>query len=341
MAFHGEAGAALVFLILYFAVFLGMLSAYLTHRLKWRSRWSILFFHVTIRVASQACGIGFAILGFKNIRVFLAFLILGAEGYFTLVLCTFRFVISWHQHNLPGGVSWLEPRRGSNSQLTPRQRTQRIIMFVVLGPFAILFFRDNLMAAFHTVLILANTAIIIGGSFLANANLSQFDSPDTQHKLHISRILRTAGQSVFLVCNALLLVILLITARNDRRTGGRKGFLRVHPTLVVLTITWIPLIIRGVFGVLQSADFVLSYYDPNNYGEFGFTPHFTVVEYLMGVTTEWVACVLLCSTYFTSKYDPPKPEIKSHSGSVPQPEANPQHESFAQEKDGVGKKGSN
>ncbi|KAJ7168003.1 hypothetical protein C8R46DRAFT_259365 [Mycena filopes] len=309
MAFHGEAGAALVFLILYLVVFSWMLFAYLTHRIKWRSRWSILFFHVTIRVASQVCGIGFAILGFKNTNIFLAFLILGAEGYFTLVLCTFRFVVSWHQHNLPSGVSWLEPRRGLQPSLTPRQRLRRTLIFLFLGPFALLVYRDNLMAAFHTLLVLANTAIIVGGSFLANADFSQFDSPDTQHKLRVSRIARTTGQSVFLTCNALLLVILLITARNDRRSGGRKGVLRVHPTLVLLIVTWVPLIIRGVFGVLQSADFVLSYYDPNNYGEFGFTPHFTVVEYLMGVTTEWVACVLLCSTYFTSKHDAPKPAI--------------------------------
>jgi hypothetical protein len=38
-----------------------------------------------VRLASQACGIGFAILGFGNTNMFLAFLILGAEGYFTLV----------------------------------------------------------------------------------------------------------------------------------------------------------------------------------------------------------------------------------------------------------------
>jgi hypothetical protein len=60
----------------------------LTRRIKWRSRWSILFFHVMVRLASQACGIGFAILGFSNTNIFLAFLILGAEGYFTLVNAT-------------------------------------------------------------------------------------------------------------------------------------------------------------------------------------------------------------------------------------------------------------
>ncbi|KAJ7696951.1 hypothetical protein B0H17DRAFT_1197691 [Mycena rosella] len=303
--FTGEAGAALVFLVLYLAVFVWMLFAYLTHRIKWHSRWSFLFFHVTIRVASQGCGIGFAILGFGNLGLFLAFLILGAEGYFSLVLCTFRFVISWHQHNLPGGKSWLEPRRGSDAALSQRAKTRRALTFLFLGPFAIIFYRDNPMAAFHMVLILANTAIIVGGSYLANANLAQLDSADTKMHLNISRISRTAGQSVFLACNALLLVILLVTARNDHR--ARKSGL--HPTVVLLLIAWIPLIVRGVFGVLQSADFALSYYDPANYGPTGFTPHFTVIEYVLGVMTEWLACVLLNATYFTSKNDPPKADL--------------------------------
>jgi len=304
--FSSEAGAALVFLVLYLSIFAWMLFGYLTHRLKWRSRWSVLFLHVTVRVASQVCGIGFAILGFSNTNMFLAFLILGAEGYFTLVLCTFRFVISWHQHNLPGGVSWLEPRRGSHAGDTMGRaaKTRRSLAFLFLGPFALLFYRDNIMAAFHVVLMLANVAIIAGGSFLANADLSDFNSPDTQNRLRISRITRTAGQSVFLACNALLFVIIFATARNDHRARGAKGGL--HPTLAVLLLTWIPLIVRGAFGVIQSADFKLSYYNPANYGDSGFTSHYTLVEYLMGVTTEWLACVLLCTTYFTSKNDPPK-----------------------------------
>jgi hypothetical protein len=62
-----------------------MLWAYVTKRIKWRSRYSLLFFHVAIRVASQACGVVFGVLGFENTNVFLAYLILGAEGYFTLV----------------------------------------------------------------------------------------------------------------------------------------------------------------------------------------------------------------------------------------------------------------
>ncbi|KAF7331523.1 hypothetical protein MKEN_00031200 [Mycena kentingensis (nom. inval.)] len=292
----------------YICIFIWMLGMYIAGRLKWRSRWSILFTHIIVRIASQICGIGFSILGFGNVSMFLAFLILGAEGYFTLVLCTFRFVISWHQHNFPNGISWLEPRRDIPSGLTREQKLKRTLTFLFLGPFALFIYRDNVMAAFHLVLIVANAIIISGGSFLANADLSDFGDPETVRKLRISKIMRTSGQAIFLACNTLLLLIILVTIRQSRKMRKAAGESGVHPTLWVLLITWVPLIIRGVFGVLQSADFELSYYNPENYGPHGFSDHFTLVEYLMGVTTEWLACVLLCVTYFTSKNDPPKPK---------------------------------
>jgi hypothetical protein len=51
--FTKDAGAALVFAILYSILFIWMLAGYITGRFKVRSRWSLLFFHVTIRVVSQ------------------------------------------------------------------------------------------------------------------------------------------------------------------------------------------------------------------------------------------------------------------------------------------------
>jgi hypothetical protein len=74
-----------------------MLFAFLTHRIKWRSRYLLLFSHVTIRVAAQICGIEFGVLGFRNTNLFLAFLILGAEGYFTLVSHIFTVIFTMRQ----------------------------------------------------------------------------------------------------------------------------------------------------------------------------------------------------------------------------------------------------
>ncbi|KAF7343939.1 hypothetical protein MVEN_01682600 [Mycena venus] len=303
--FTGEAGAALAFLIGYLAIFGWMCYGYLTHRLKWRSRYSLLFFHVIIRLASQACGVGFGVLGFANTNLFLAFLILGAEGYFSLVLCTFRFVISWHQHNLPSGESWLEPRDTASTN-----KVRKFLVFLFLGPLAFLVYHDNPMVFFHSALILANAAIVIGGSYLAGADYNDPNSPDTKRRLQISKITRTTGQSVFLAGNAMLLVIILVTMRNNRRDGdsrGKRG--SVHPTLWLLFIAWFPLIVRGIFGILQASVFSLSYYNPDNYRSTGFTPRFTLIEYFLGVLTEWLACVILNLTYLTSRHDPKKREV--------------------------------
>ncbi|KAF8995903.1 hypothetical protein BDQ17DRAFT_1330252 [Cyathus striatus] len=249
-AWFAEAGAALAFLIGYSFIYLWMLYAYLTHRIKWRSRYSLLFFHVTIRVASQACGVAFGVLGFANKNVFIAYLILGAEGYFTLVLCAFRFLVSWHEHNLPSHESWLEP---------PKEKLSK----------------DEKLRKFSS-----NTAIVVGGSYLAGADYNNPNSSDTRMRLNVAKISRTAGQSVFLFCNVGLLVAILITIG-----GERKRRRVVHPTLLILLIAWFPLIVR-VFRVLQSAVWSLSYYN--------------------GVLTEWLACLLLNTTYFTSKGDPSK-----------------------------------
>lgn len=52
-SFNKDAGAALVFGVLYLGLWIWMISGYMTGRYKLRSRWSLLFFHVTVRVASQ------------------------------------------------------------------------------------------------------------------------------------------------------------------------------------------------------------------------------------------------------------------------------------------------
>ncbi|KAF8156103.1 hypothetical protein B0H34DRAFT_716194 [Crassisporium funariophilum] len=302
--FGGEAGAALAFLVLYLLIFAWMIWAYTTKRIKLRSRYSLLFFHVTIRVASQACGVVFGVQGFENTGVFLAYLILGAEGYFTLVLCAFRFLISWHQHNLPTHESWLEPREKDTSS---KARWRRAIIMFILGPFAMIFFyRKQPMAIFHAALILANVAIVFGGSYLSGADFTQPDSRDTKRRLNIAKATRTSGQSVFLACNFLLLFAIVATIVGDKRRGKRT----THPTLILLTVAWIPLIIRGIFGVLQSGIWSLSYYNPENYESIGgFTARFVAIEYVLGVVTEWLACLLLNMTYFTSRSDPSKGEI--------------------------------
>ena len=78
MGLNGETSAALVFLILYTILFIFLLVGYIGRYLSWRSRYSIILFHVTIRLASQATGVAFGIIGFKNINILVAYFILYA-----------------------------------------------------------------------------------------------------------------------------------------------------------------------------------------------------------------------------------------------------------------------
>ncbi|KAH8817733.1 hypothetical protein DL96DRAFT_1623186 [Flagelloscypha sp. PMI_526] len=277
--FTKEAAAALIFFIGYACIFAWLLFAYLTRRIKWKSRYTLLLFHVTIRIASQACGIAFGIFGFDNLGVFLAYLILGAEGYFTLVLCAYRFLISWHQHNLPSKESWLEPRNTKE-----RNKTLEVLIILLLWPLAIYRYRKNFMVWVHSVLVIANTAIISGASYLA------------------------AGQSIFLACNFVLLFSIVQTIRKDKRELMTKGEGKIHPTLILLLVTWFPLIVRGIFGVLQSVvwEHLTLFRLAENYESTGMSEKFTAIEYCLGVLPEWLAAALLLCSYGTSKDDPTK-----------------------------------
>jgi len=76
MGFNSETSAALVFLILYTILFVFLLVGYIGRYLSWGSRYTIIFFHVTIRLSSQASGLAFGFIGYKNINLLVAYFIL-------------------------------------------------------------------------------------------------------------------------------------------------------------------------------------------------------------------------------------------------------------------------
>lgn len=148
----------------------------------------------------------------------------------------------------------MEPRQ---TDVSAAARWKRFFVFLVIGPLAFIFYWREPAVIVHSFLILANIAIITGGSYLAGADFTQPDSPDTIQRLNVAKIARTSGQSVFLAVNALLMATILATIWGERRRGAKK----THPTLIILAIVWFPLITRGIFGVLQSAVWSLSYYN--------------------------------------------------------------------------------
>jgi cytochrome b561 len=79
MGLHTDTSAALVYLILYAIIFMLLLFAYLTGRMKLRSRYTLILFHVTIRLASQGTGLAFGIVGFGNTSLLVAYFVLGGK----------------------------------------------------------------------------------------------------------------------------------------------------------------------------------------------------------------------------------------------------------------------
>ncbi|KAH8818616.1 hypothetical protein DL96DRAFT_1714913 [Flagelloscypha sp. PMI_526] len=300
-SFTKEASAAIIFLAAYTFLFVCLLFGYLTRRLKWKSRYSTILFHVVVRIASQACGVAYGIYGFENPHLFNAYLILGAEGYFTLVLVAYRFLISWQEKHIPTHISWIAPPHEGS----PRRRRVQILLTIIFFPAGLWMGRKNFMTWIHVFLTIANALIVAGGSYLAGADFHHLTSADTINRLNIAKALRTTGQSIFLVCNFFFGFVIVRTILQDKKEiKSRVG--HIHPTLIILLLAWFPLMLRGIFGVLQSADFALSYFNPKNYSSNGFSSQFTAIEYGLGVLQEWLAATLILSTYITSRHDPSK-----------------------------------
>jgi cytochrome b561 len=80
MGLSTEARAALVFLILYAILFALLLLGSLTGRLKLRSGYGWILFYLVVRLASQAAGLAFGVVGSANISLLVAYFVLGGES---------------------------------------------------------------------------------------------------------------------------------------------------------------------------------------------------------------------------------------------------------------------
>ncbi|KAG6844826.1 hypothetical protein H0H87_003393 [Tephrocybe sp. NHM501043] len=307
MAFNADASAALVFLILYFILFVLLVLGYAIGRLHFRSRYTVITLHVAFRLASQATGLAFGLIGYSNVGLLVAYFVLGAEGYFTLVLCAYRFLISWHYHNLESHDSWLEPRLPPNTPLRDRLRDS----FTLIGK------KSRPMAIMHYFLIAANVMIITGGSQLAG------DVTDVAayfaNVVSTPKVLRTVGQAIFLSCNALLLFCVLYTIKQYRRENPGRS---VHPTLYILLVAWPLLFVRGLYGILSGVYPPFNYFYFDNYDSDGLKDSFVISEYILSTAMEWASCSLLMLTYITSRNDPPKLPPKSWASAAEDKEIN-------------------
>lgn len=237
--------ASTVFLVLYGLLFIFLLFNYATRRFNLRSRWTLILFHVTLRLAAQSVGLAFALVGFDGgVSLLVASLVLSAEGYFSLVLCVTRLLISWQRHYLPERHSWLAGPKNPPEMSTARRIVEGLT-FVRIA--------RSPINAIHWFLIAGNVLIITGGSYLAGGEGdSAEENWNTNTHLKASKIMRGTGQGMFLATAIFLYGCLFVTLRRAYSRNASKEEVQARTVLIVLAATTPFMMARGIFGILQA-----------------------------------------------------------------------------------------
>ncbi|GAA5915318.1 hypothetical protein JCM6882_005189 [Rhodosporidiobolus microsporus] len=272
MAVTVDVAPPIVFLVAYLFYFVVLLLFYAKGTIRWRSRYSFIMFHVVLRLAGMACGIAFSVLTWEDNEdvkknVLIAYLVFSAEGYFSLIVCAYRFLIVWQEDRF--GASPLEPRIPKGTSFRRRWRMH------ARAPIALL----------HWGLISANALIIAGSSIMAGA----IGEEGKQNDITTGKGLRVAGTAVFL---SLAQVFLLLCVKSFRRQGDR--------TLALITVLWVFLTVRGVYGIISVVLPAYSYSSSEAYTQDGFTSTFLIGEHVMGSLMEWLAAGFLIATHYSS-----------------------------------------
>ena len=308
MSLNPQASGSIAFLLLYSINFAILIYGFSTRLIRFQSVYAVLLLHVSIRLAGQSVGVAFGAWSYFRTDLLVASIILSAEGYFSLVLCAYRFLIHYHQEAYPRSGSWLEGRPEPGSTFLGRLK-RAFTAKDSRGQ------RDPwMMTQIHWTLIFANTILIVGGTMAINVS-GQSEDPS---RLQTSIALRSVGQAVFLLINILLMVFLLISRVQDSHgylpfarffrvapdfgeADARAPTRRTSKTLRILIVVWFPLIARGVFGILQSAIPAINYSSASAYGPNGLSDTFVILENIFQVLPEWTSCCLLCTIMFVKE----------------------------------------
>ncbi|CAN6648275.1 hypothetical protein TRVA0_023S00364 [Trichomonascus vanleenenianus] len=266
-----EGAAAVTFLVLY--VLLIPFAFYAVSQKGLKSPFTTVAFFVLIRIGAQLSGVGFAVVGYENLNWLIAYLILGAEGYFMLILTCMYFYC--HSELIKYGRSFFRPTIAQCQQMA--RESGRSPRFYKMTSWA---------GIFHWLLIPSNALVIAGGSMLAGVN---FNAPDAASKVHTAKVLRGVGQAMFVLLNLVsgLLAIYLIKYKKIRTY-----------MMYALLAAWPFLFIRGIFGLLSVFISDINYFDLHNYTANGISPRFIACEYVLATSMEYIAACLILSTYY-------------------------------------------
>lgn len=233
------------------------------------------------RLCGQLCGVVYAKLGPSHWQWLIAYLVLGAEGYFTLIFASFRFTCKAQLNEF--GYSWVLSQ----------------------GPgLKLLFFKHKYTwrEIFHLILIPANVLVIAGGSLLAGLT---GDDLTNESKINTSKGLRTAGQALFVLMTVAAILLNIYVFFKER--------VRNHITISVLCASPF-LLVRGIFGVLSIYITAMNYFETSNYTDSGASSRMvTIYEYVLSTTMEIIVALLLMTRVFFEKNEKHAPLVDPKS----------------------------
>lgn len=255
------------------SVYLAIYSLYVPfmcfviYKRGFKSRYSLLLFYALIRFGGQLCGVVHAVIGPQYWKWLIAYLVLGAEGYFALILATFYTTCKAQSHGV--GFSILAEKGPPIPNNIPF--FGRLVR--------------SWSALFKMVLIPANIVVIISGILLSG--MSTEDVQQQSDLLNESRVLRTVGQSMFLA----LSVVAVVANQYVMWVQGIRNMYTVSATVASPF-----LLVRGTFGVMSIYLSAMDYFNVENYTD-GLADNVVIYEYVLGTTMEFLASVALVWPY--------------------------------------------
>lgn len=259
-------------------------AALTSYKRNWQLIFISLLFFTIIRFGSQICAVVFSCVGFAHWQWLIAYLVLGAEGYFVLILSSLQFIIHGQQKIL--GKSWIR-NSGPGGWIIDEDRKLKIwqIRLKHIGqiPYSTIY---------HFWLIPANAFIVAGGSMLTGATAEEL--ADGSGRVSASKALRTTGQVIFLTLTIVMVLIALHTYFKQK--------VRTWPIISVLIASPF-LIVRGIFGILSIFITKMNYYQMSNYsgGEIG--SQLVIYEYVLSTTMEFISMACLFLNIFDKSPD--------------------------------------
>ncbi|SGZ55620.1 CIC11C00000004666 [Sungouiella intermedia] len=269
MAFKDESSgiAASVFLAIY-SIFAPFMCFVILKR-GIRTVYGFIWFFAIVRFGGQLCGVVHSILGPQYWKWLIAYLVLGAEGYFALILASFHTICKGQKYAL--GTSWLEqtgPSTFSNGLPIVSRLTK------------------TWSALFKTVLIPANVLVIISGVILSGISTEDVNQQSTL--LKESKKLRTIGQAMFLG-------LMMVSAVTNQYVMWVQGVRNKYTIATTLATPF--LLVRGTFGILSIFLTSMNYFNVQN--TVGMKTSVVIFEYTLGTTMELLAAWILVSPFFT------------------------------------------